>query len=702
MQKQYLTLTLALVFSFFSEAQINSAPENPQDCGQYSQQEKIYKLKPQQKAQDSIDGVLFEQEYRNYLATYDPNQRSTFTVPVVVHVVHLNGDENISNNQIYNAIEKLNEDFSMTNSDLVNTYPAFTGVIGNGDIEFKLATIDPNGNCHSGITRTVSGTSFDTGMGGGGHPIVDAVAAEHGVWPQGSYMSVFVCSDPAGNAGYTYNPSNFFNSAEMYGAIFMRHDYMGEIGTSMSSRKHVLSHEAGHWLNLSHVWGSTNNPNVPSNCNADDGVGDTPNTLGSQGCLPTSASCGSVDNIQNIMEYSSCRTMFTQGQAARMQTSLNSNTAGRSNLINNFNLIATGVDLPAPLCEAEFISSEQVICTGEAINFADMSFHSVTSRSWTFTGGSPASSSDSAVSVTYSTAGSYEVSIDVSDGAGNIVKSLSNYITVFPSTGSNLPIAEGFETIQFPDYSTFLSTSSNGLSDWNITPNVGSSSSKSVFYNNYANGIQGAEVSFESSTIDLGSATQADDIILSFDFAYRKKESNNNEELRVYISKDCGESWSLRKSIFGNNLSSQTDTSPFLPSSNDWQSTSVTNISSSYLVSNFRYKFVFESDEGNNIYIDNINIFPEAQLGLLEKKESDHITLYPNPIRGELNISLVTYQLDSYQIMNARGQLIELETQPQLNIDRVLTIQTGKMTSGIYYITLVGNNEVITKKFIKQ
>ncbi|MFK5948868.1 MAG: M43 family zinc metalloprotease, partial [Methylococcales bacterium] len=181
------------------------------------------------------------------------------------------------NAQVYDGIQQMNDDFSMTNSDNGNTIAAFQGIIGNADIQFKLATKDPNGNCHSGITRTYSNTTYDSGLSfaNGNHPIVDAVSTQHGIWQQQKYLNIFVCIDPNGAAGYTLKPSTFIPATSMYGGILVRHDYFGTIGTSSLGRRHTLSHEAGHWLNLSHCWGNTNEPGLATNCSSDDGIGDT-------------------------------------------------------------------------------------------------------------------------------------------------------------------------------------------------------------------------------------------------------------------------------------------------------------------------------------------------------------------------------------------------------------------------------------------
>lgn len=643
------------------------------------------------------------------------DRSDSITIPVVFHIIHDNGIGDISNAQIMDAMRMLNEDFNRLNADTVDTRNTadapFDAVAVNANICFRLAKLDPQGNCTDGIERRNSAAGSYNGndntskkYNGGGL----------NVWNRSEYFNIWVVNSietlgTGTTLGYAQFP--YFGNANNYGVI-IRHDRMGSIGTAVSADR-TLTHEVGHCFGLFHTFQDGCGSNNSDCTNQGDYCCDTPPVDQAHwSCNTAQNFCSEIpqgdfygfdafDQYENYMSYSPCQNMFSTDQNNVMQYNFDT-YAWLGNLSTVNNLLSTGVSLQATLCDANFSSTETVVCEGSTIAFSDLSHSGITSRSWGFIGGSPATSTDSSVLVTYQTAGTYAVSIDVSDGVNNITKSVINYITVLPAMGTVLPIVEGFENIVFPDYSTFLSSGANGISDWNITTNAGSSSNKSVYFNNYQNGNDGGIVSFESSTIDLGSVTTQDNIMLSFDFAYRKKESSNDEQLRVYISKDCGESWVLRKSIFGNSLGSEISQASYVPSNGDWQSASITNITSSFLVPNFRYKFVFESDEGNNIYVDNINIFPAASLDVLDHGENKNLMIFPNPSQNNLNINLGTYQIDSYQITNANGQLIDIETQPKLTDNRVLTIETGKMTSGIYYLTLISNSTVITKKFIKQ
>jgi len=83
------------------------------------------------------------------------------------------------------------------------------------------------------------------------------------------------------------------------------------------------THEIGHWLNLRHIWGDT------EDCSGSDFVADTPNAEGPNYGKPTfpHISCGngpSGDMFVNYMDYVDDDAMFmlTIGQVERMHAAL--------------------------------------------------------------------------------------------------------------------------------------------------------------------------------------------------------------------------------------------------------------------------------------------------------------------------------------------------------------------------------------------
>jgi hypothetical protein len=84
-----------------------------------------------------------------------------YKIPVVFHVLHNNGVENISDAQILDALSILNRDYRLQNLDANNVQPEFQGMPADVEVEFLLATKAPNGACFKGITRTMSSMSYN-------------------------------------------------------------------------------------------------------------------------------------------------------------------------------------------------------------------------------------------------------------------------------------------------------------------------------------------------------------------------------------------------------------------------------------------------------------------------------------------------------------------------------------------------------------
>jgi len=194
-----------------------------------------------------------------------------YTIPVVFHVLHQNTAENISFDQIEDAVSILNRDFRLNNTDAGSVNANFIGMPADAEIEFALATIAPNGDCFNGVTRTFTYYTY-LGDDGGDQiqAVIDGNDVYNGNWPGDEYLNIYVASDIGGAAGYTTNPG--WSGTGMGNGIWIQHGYVGSIGTGSVQRSRSLTHEVGHWLNLSHNWGPNNNPGNASSCSDDDGT----------------------------------------------------------------------------------------------------------------------------------------------------------------------------------------------------------------------------------------------------------------------------------------------------------------------------------------------------------------------------------------------------------------------------------------------
>lgn len=231
-------------------------------------------------------------------------------IPVYVHVVYSNSQQNISNTQIASQMTVLNDDFRKLNSDSGNTPAEFAGVAADSEITFTLA-----GTFRYSDSRSSWGTN-------------DAVKAAYPpVTPQ-THLNVWVCNIGGGILGYAQFPGG--NSAT--DGVVCSPQYFGTTGFVQApfNGGRTMTHEVGHYLNLRHIWGD-------GRCRQDDFVADTPSSDAPNYGCPTypTVNCRSNDMTMNYMDYTddACMSLFTEGQKTRMRTLFQSGGA-RESILN--------------------------------------------------------------------------------------------------------------------------------------------------------------------------------------------------------------------------------------------------------------------------------------------------------------------------------------------------------------------------------
>ncbi|MDR0802688.1 M43 family zinc metalloprotease [Fluviicola sp.] len=675
--------------------------------------------------------VAAQQESENQLKSKGDNNTTKSTIykiPVVFHILHNHGSENISKEQILDAMSILNRDYRRLNTDANNVQTPFQGMPADVEIEFELAKIAPNGACFDGITRTVTALTND---GSSGQAQVNAVIAGNdiyqGIWPHTKYLNIYVASEIGGAAGYTFNPMGDATASAQgmyYNGVFILDTYTGSIGTSNVTHSRALTHEVGHWLNLSHTWGDNNNPGNASSCGEDDHVQDTPMCIGVTSCNLSSNTCDDtndpnnfsswttnvVDNVENYMDYSYCSKMFTPGQVARMRAAIISTIAGRNQIITASSHAATGIDTAPTLCMAKFATTRTVICAGESIQFTDESYNAATGWTWTFTGGSPASSTTQNPTIIYNTPGTYAVKLVATDGNSNSTSDIAGYITVLP-TASGLPFYESFENMAVLSNPKWFvdNTTGNG---WAVTNTVGKTGTNSAKLSNFNETTTGQTDELIAAPVDLSSINTATGVTLTFKCAYRKKASTNSDILRVLLSKDCGETWEIRKTVTATSMSgTNTATTTWTPTSADWLTVHVTNITSAFWTDNFRYKFQFISGGGNNVYIDDINVYagsPSEEpvtAGLQDLGSLADISLFPNPADNEVQIAFssktASNEIKLY-VTDLTGKRLQQHVVQANEGNNLVYITTSDLSAGTYLIQMVSESGQRTLTFVKK
>lgn len=267
--------------------------------------------------ESSIDFQKNKREFEEKQKRGNQQKSETvFLVPVVVHVIYKNSQENISESQILSQLTAMNLDFRKLNPDTAIVEPEFS--TADSRIEFCLAKRDPLGNPTSGINR-ISTTLDDIGTSQQYFIIQPA-------WDRDHYLNIWV-----GDYGTDGQGNDILGSATPPGdpnvnkdGVFINYKAFGTQGTVVSpyNKGRTTTHEIGHWLGLYHIWGI----NTVS-CLDDDQVTDTPNQgqIYFDDCANNPrSSCGSKDMLSNYMGYADdvCMGNFTEGQKDRMRNAL--------------------------------------------------------------------------------------------------------------------------------------------------------------------------------------------------------------------------------------------------------------------------------------------------------------------------------------------------------------------------------------------
>ena len=633
----------------------------------------------------------------------DANRRTgKRIIPIVFHVLHTNGAENISNEQILDQIRVLNEDFSKSNPDTANVRNTinapFKGLIADLEIEFVLAKKDPNGNCTNGINRIFTPMHEEAR-----DAVKDVVR-----WPVNRYLNIWVVSsiESSGGTGTVLGFANFPWMPASTDGIVIRSDEVGTIGTGNIGRSgRTLTHEVGHYLGLFHTF--------QGGCNgAGDGVADTPpvaSTFVNASCPPNSNSCPSnplFDQWENYMDYSlGCQYMFTTGQMNRVNNFLTDVTYTRRNLYSQANLEFTGVEGTSnskPL--AYFESNFQLVCTGQPIQFFDNSCLGVVEqRIWTFQGANILSSSHPSPIVTYDTPGEYTVKLVVSNSFGSSTSEVVKYIRVVPSIATLSGIAESFELTSDFSVEGIIQIQGVGFGSFEQvnTGHFGSSSIKA----NITSGNIGTRYILETPYLDISKMSDADPK-LSFMVAHARRTSNNNDFLRIYVSEDCGNTWIQRvQRVSGQFASAQGFISGFTPQGQgDWLRF-VFNLFEYKSSTNLKIRIEIESGGGNPVYIDDINVSQYfTSVNTIERLMD--VVVYPNPSSDLFTINLSSVLQNTHTqitLMDMSGRELTVLFNDKIegqHLDLRFEPRKIGLVSGIYFLKIETNEGILTKKLI--
>jgi hypothetical protein len=311
------------------------------------------------------------------------------TISVVVHIMHQNGEENISDDQVMQGIDDLNDAFAN-----LGDYSSLEGA--DTKIQFCLAQQDPQGLPTNGITR------HETVLTNMILEYEDAVLKAGTQWDPELYLNIWLVNEinsaslGSGVAGYAYLPSShgmpedgIVNEARWFGT------------NSHFSKVHI--HEVGHYLGLYHTFesGCANDDCTLNGDRVCDTPPDASTSYSACGTPQNSCSTDSDDVssnnpfrsvalgglgdqndlISNYMDYSDqvCQHLFTSGQSDRMNAVLDQI---RTSLFSaNACLTSCGVGpLDILFDDASVLAGTPIIISASYTSVVPVSFQ------WTFLG----------------------------------------------------------------------------------------------------------------------------------------------------------------------------------------------------------------------------------------------------------------------------------------------------------------------------
>ncbi len=233
------------------------------------------------------------------------NVENAIEIPVVVHNLWFQQRHKFSRRAIEDQINVLTLDFNLQNPEVNNVPREFQHLKGNVNIRFRLAQV-----IYKKVNTRKQWRAFywDGDLmkrpASGGSATVDPYRN----------LNIWVGNQ---DGGYAYFPGV---SRDIDGIVLGHREF----GVNNKNVGRVATHEVGHYLGLHHVWGPERSSNKKKSCDQDDGISDTPLTIGTpfDQCVLSRSTCGSKDMTMNFMDYTrgDCVSIFTLEQKSRMRS----------------------------------------------------------------------------------------------------------------------------------------------------------------------------------------------------------------------------------------------------------------------------------------------------------------------------------------------------------------------------------------------
>lgn len=677
-----ILILLSLFYFGYSNSQIQkqtNPKSKPNRCSTVAYEKYLQAKNPKRLKEAQFEAWLNPLVAKYKAARANSKTAATIiTIPIVVHVIHsgqaIGVAPNITDAQVQSQITVLNQDYRKMTST-----PGFnTNLVGaDTGIQFVLAKVDPNGNPTDGIDR-VNFCQPSWSM-----EEMESTVKPATIWDPTQYMNMW-CIQYSNNTdlGYAQFPDSsglsgldLSNGSSSTDGVVSGYNYFGSINANDGSflldapynQGRTMTHEVGHFLGLKHIWGD-------SAC-GNDYCADTPtHHKENYGCpSPTPQSCDTPsvpEMIQNYMDYTddSCMNVFTTNQAERMATVM-ANSPRRKTLATStkgtaISLFAIDAEVKIDAehcitnvnnvgCTAPTLSNKQVIIynrgtstlTAVTLNYS-INGGSTQSNIWT---GSLATNKSAIITLANTNVyGTLNVNIATANGTTDQRSGNNTASATFTSPAT--PTNYAFNTLNFTLQQDYFGSETT----WNLKDGSG--------VIKYSGGPY-TDTYVDNNTVSVVPALITQNWILA-----------NNQCYTFTINDSHGDGICC-----GSNLGDSGD--------------GYYNLKSSDNATTILSGTTFGFSDSKSFTINKTLANEEFQL-------LNAIYLYPNPTKNTITIQTPdSFGLpNSYTIYNSLGQIINQKKVLSIND---LTINTSFLSNGVYYITIIKEDQQKTLQFIK-
>ncbi len=280
--------------------------------------------------------------------------------------------------------------------------------------------------------------------------------------------------------------------------------------------------------------------------------------------------------------------------------------------------------------------------------------------------------------------------------------------TIVISPILDAPVAEGFETTSFPP-TNWSVINPDGSLTWERATAAARTGVGSMVIKNFDYDAGNTIDKFVSPVINFDA--KIDSFFVSFDYAYAQGAQYPGstvlplDTLEVQITQDCGQTFTTIWKKWGEDLQTISDPNfasgvRFTPNNpGQWKNI---NIYLNPIIGdkNFQVYFVAKSNQQNNLYLDNINIYTKT---LPQRLKNQGYLIYPSPFTNSFIIRnyQVPTTLQKVGIYNSVGQLVWLK---DLNGrgNTEMTVNFAGFPAGVYIVKLMYTEKTVVERIVKQ